>query len=62
MNFQMLTYGTDGLLHGFRERSELKCCGKGIPNNIVQGFAGLDEEMLGVYMAFLRERHSPNPL
>ncbi|KEF55656.1 uncharacterized protein A1O9_08406, partial [Exophiala aquamarina CBS 119918] len=52
----------DGLMVGFRDRSELTCCGKSIPTKIVQGFAGMEEEMLDIYLAYLKERHTPNPL
>ncbi|KAK5059760.1 hypothetical protein LTR84_009643 [Exophiala bonariae] len=52
----------DGIKFGFTERSELKCCGKSIPNHIVRDFAGFDEAWLKFYFAYLRERHSPNPI
>lgn len=52
----------DGIRFGFTERSELKCCGKSIPNHIVRDFAGFEDEWLKFYFAYLKERHSPHPI
>ena len=56
-----LRLALEGILSMFKVRSELKCCGQGVPVNVIRQHGGLDDDFLDNYFQWLQELHTPNP-
>ncbi|KAK4943106.1 hypothetical protein LTR10_017305 [Elasticomyces elasticus] len=52
----------EGVKGMFQSKSEFRCCGKGLPLNLIREYGDLDEDLLRHFSSWLRELHCPNPL